>query len=144
MDATPLTSEDEALVETVGETNETAVDHEFFDGAHIVAAGVRTGDGEVYEGVSLPTAVGRASVCAEPVAIGSAIADGYAHDEIRTCVAVSYPMPSHDAENARVIPPCGSCREMLVDYNEAMRVIVPGEGGNRVVAATDLLPVRTW
>jgi hypothetical protein len=44
MDATPLTSEDEALVETVGETNENAVDHEFFEGAHVVAAGVRTTD----------------------------------------------------------------------------------------------------
>jgi len=144
METTPLSSQDEALVEQLMKTNERAFDPEFFDGAHIVAAGVRTTDGAVYEGVSLPASIGRASMCGEPVALGSAITDGYSHDEVETCVAVAYPRPSHDEDQARVIPPCGSCRELITDYNEEMRVIVPFEGANRVVSAIDLLPTRTW
>jgi hypothetical protein len=85
----------------------------FFDGAHVVAAAVRTADGDVYDGVSLPASVGRASLCAEPVAVGSAVADGHRHDDLETCVAVAYPLPEHDADETRVIPPCGICRELL-------------------------------
>lgn len=144
METTPLTAEDEALVETVMATNREAFDPDFFDGGHVVAAGVRTTDGDVYDGVSLPTAVGRASVCGEPVAVGSAVADGHAHDDIDTCVAVSSPMPSHDVEEARVVPPCGACRELLADHDERMRVLVPLDDELRVVRAADLLPSRPW
>lgn len=144
METAPASSEDEALIERIMETNERTFDAEFFDGAHIVAAGVRTTDHAVYEGVSLPASVGRASMCGEPVALGSAIADGYSHDDIDTSVAVAYPMPSHDTDEARVIPPCGCCRELLADYNEEMRVIVPVDGELGVARAIDLLPTRTW
>lgn len=144
MDTAPLTAADESLVEHVVKTNERTFDPEFFDGAHIVTAGVRTDDGSMYEGVSLPASVGRASMCGEPVAVGSAIADGYRHDDLHTCVAVASPMPSHDADEARVIPPCGSCRELLADFDEELRVIVPVDGESRVVSAIDLLPTRTW
>lgn len=144
METAPLTPEDEALVERATETNDRTFDPDFFDGAHVVTAGIRMADGSIYEGVSLPASIGRASVCAEPVAVGSAIADGYRHDEIETCVAVAYPMPSHDAAESRVIPPCGPCRELLADYNDEMRVIVPVDGENRVASAIDLLPTRTW
>lgn len=144
MDTTQLTAADEALVAAVEQTNERAFDPAFFDGGHVVAAGVRTDDGEIYDGVSLPTAVGRASVCGEPVAVGSAVADGHSHDEIETCVAVSYPLPEHDATEIRVVPPCGVCRELLVDYNEEMRVIVPDGNGLGVARAVELLPCRTW
>lgn len=144
METAPLSPEDEALIEQIMETNVRTFDSKFFDGAHIVAAGIRMTDSSVYEGVSLPASVGRASMCGEPVAVGSAIADGYSHDEIETSVAVAYPMPSHDEDEPRVIPPCGSCRELLADYNEAMRVIVPVDGEDRIVRALDLLPTRTW
>lgn len=144
MKTAPLSSQDEALIEQIKETNERTFDPEFFDGAHIVAAGVRTMDGSVYEGVSVPASVGRASMCGEPVAVGSAIADEHSHNDIVTGVAVAYPMPSHDENEARVIPPCGSCRELLADCNQEMRVIVPIDGENRVVSAIDLLPIRTW
>lgn len=144
METAPLSAEDEALIKQVTQTNERTFDPDFFEGAHIVTAGVRTTDGAVYEGVSLPASIGRASMCGEPVAVGSAIADGYSYDDFETTVAVAYPMPSHDVDEPRVIPPCGSCRELLADYNEEMRVIVPVDGENRVASALDLLPTRTW
>lgn len=83
-------------------------------------------------------------MCGEPVALGSTIADEYSHDDIDTSVAVAYPMPSHEENEPRVIPPCGSCHELLADYNEELRVIVPIDGANKVVSAIDLLPARTW
>lgn len=144
MDSAPLTPEDEALIEQVMATNDRTFDPDFFDGAHVVAAAIRLTDGSVYEGVSLPASIGRASMCAEPIAVGSAIADGYSHDDVETCVAVAYPMPDHDATVKRVIPPCGPCRELLADYNPDMRVVVPVDGERRVVRAMDLLPTRTW
>lgn len=144
MESAALTSDDEALIEQVVATNERTFDPDFFDGGHVVTAGVRLADGSVSEGVSLPASIGRASVCAEPVAVGSAVADGYGHDDIETCAAVAYPMPEHDADETRVIPPCGPCRELLADYNPDMRVVVPVDGENRTVRAIELLPTRTW
>lgn len=144
MESTPLTDADRELIDHAKACNERAFDPDFFDGGHVVAAAVRTSDGAVYDGVSLPTNVGRASICGEPVAVGAAIADGHRHDEVETCVAVSYPLPEHEAHATRVIPPCGSCRELLADYDEAMRVITPVDGENRAVRAIDLLPTRTW
>lgn len=150
METAPLTESDEALLAHARDLNRETFDPNFFDGAHIVAASVRTVDDTVYDGVSLPTSVGRASMCAEPVAIGSAIADGHHHDDLDACVAVSYPMPDHDAEETRVIPPCGVCREMLADYNPDMRVVVrdvkavPDNDDVRSVRAGDLLPNRPW
>jgi cytidine deaminase len=144
METAPLTAEDDAVLSHARELNEATVDPGFFDGAHVVAATVRTADGAFHDGVSLPASIGRASSCAEPVAIGSAIAAGYSYDDLEACVAVAYPMPEHDAQETRVIPPCGVCRELLVDYNPEMRVLVPEDGEPRTVAAEELLPVRPW
>lgn len=144
METSPVTQAERELIDSVVATNEERFDDEFFDGAHIVAAGVRTADGAVYQGVSLPASIGRASVCAEPVAIGSAIADGHSHDDIESCVAVAYPMSHHEEDESRTIPPCGVCREMLLDYNEEMRVIVPVDGENRAARAVELLQNRPW
>lgn len=139
-----LTADDEALIEAIAGTNRDTFDPAFFGGGHVVTAGVHTTDGTRYEGVSLPTAIGRASVCGEPIAVGSAIADGHGHGEIETCAAVSYPLPAHDETEISVVPPCGVCRELLADYNEQMRVVVPAEDGPEVARAIELLPVRTW
>lgn len=144
MDHAPLSDADEALIDHAVRTNERTFDVEFFDGAHIVAAAVRTTDGAVYDGVSLPASIGRASLCAEPVAVGAAIADGYSHDDLERCVAVAYPLPSHDADDIRVVPPCGPCRELLADYNPDLRVVVPVDDDLGTVRAIDLLPTRTW
>ena len=144
MDTAPLTDADRELIDQAVACNERAFDPEFDDGAHVVAAAVRTTDGATYEGVSLPTTIGRASTHGEPVAVGAAIADGHTHDEIETCVAVSYPLPEHEKHPTRVIPPCGSCRELLADCNPEMRVITSIDGEKRVVCAIDLLPTRSW
>lgn len=144
MQTVPLSDADEALLDHATDLNRETFDPDFFDGAHIVAASVRTADGAFHNGVSLPASIGRASTCAEPGAVSAAISDGYTHGDVEACVAVSYPMPDHDVDESRPVPPCGPCRELLAGYNPGMRVIVPVDGDVRTVRATDLLPVRPW
>ncbi len=144
-----LTDADRALIERARDTCERAFDPTGLGGdtAHVVASALRTDDGAVYDGVSLPASIGRASVCAEPVAVGEATADGVARTAFDTVVAVAHPQPESDHDEVVVIPPCGVCRELLVDYRPDLRVIVPeGEEGGplTVERAEALLPTRTW
>jgi cytidine deaminase len=141
-----LADADRDLVEHATAVCRETFDPEFFDGAHVVTASLRTAEG-VYDGVSLPASIGRASVCGEPGAVSAAVADRVAREDFEAIVAVAAPLPSHDTDEIRVIPPCGVCREMLVDYAPEMRVVVPedDEGGPlEAVAAESLLPGRTW
>ncbi|MFJ6939901.1 cytidine deaminase family protein [Streptomyces sp. NPDC101132] len=69
--------------------------------------------------------------CAELVLIGSAAAQG-AH-ELRTIVAVG------DRDRG-VVPPCGRCRQVLLDYFPALEVIVGHGDRTRAVPIADLLP----
>lgn len=144
METAPLSPADDSLIDHAKELNRETFDPELFDGAHIVAASVRTADGTFHDGVSLPASIGRASTCAEPGALSAAIAAGYERNDIEACVAVAYPMPEHDEDEQRPIPPCGVCRELLADYNPEMRVVVPVDDEVRTGRAGDLLPVRPW
>ncbi|WP_423744672.1 cytidine deaminase (plasmid) [Haladaptatus sp. SPP-AMP-3] len=137
----PLTDVDERLIERAREATETAFDAEKWGGAHVVGAALRTESGEVYTGVSMPASVGRVSMCAEPVALGSAIADG--ETAFTTSVAVRHPLPDED-RNFEVVPACGVCRELLADYGTDMEIIVPYDGELRKAGALALLPTRNW
>ncbi len=99
---------------------------------HETGVALRTRSGRVFAAVSLDTRVGRMAVCAEPVAIGMAIAEG--EGDIETIVAVN--------RQGRVVAPCGACREMLADYATGARVILPGIQGPDVFSVSDLLPRR--
>jgi cytidine deaminase len=112
-----------------------------FDGdAHVVSAAVEGATGEVYTAASLPASVGRASTCAEPGALGAAVADGV-HDFERIA-AVEH--PRGEGNDFRVLPPCGVCRELLADYGTDIRVVVRDEDTVGVTTVGELLPARTW
>ena len=104
-----------------------------------VGAALRTRDGRVVTGVNLDAYVGRGAVCAEAVAIGTALtADG--DKGIDTIVAVRHPKPGEPGEVA-VVSPCGACRELIHDYDAKARVIVPdGADGPTVTSIGELLP----
>ena len=104
-----------------------------------VGAAVRTRDGRVVTGVNLDAYVGRGAVCAEAVAIGTALtADG--DKGIDTIVAVRHPKPGEPGDVA-VVSPCGACRELIHDYDAKARVIVPdGADGPTVTSIGELLP----
>ncbi|MFH8791041.1 cytidine deaminase [Streptomyces sp. NPDC017941] len=98
-------------------------------GNHTVAAAARARDGRIVTAVNAYHFTG--GPCAELVLIGAAAAEG-AYD-LETIVAVG-------DRGRGVLPPCGRCRQVLLDYFPALGVIV-GEGDRvRTVPVTGLLP----
>ncbi|MFJ9803978.1 cytidine deaminase family protein [Streptomyces wuyuanensis] len=96
---------------------------------HTMAAAGRTRDGRIVTAVNAYHFTG--GPCAELVLIGAAAAQGVY--ELDIIVAVG------DRDRG-VVPPCGRCRQVLLDYFPALEVIV-GEGDRiRAVPVTDLLP----
>ncbi|MCF2130549.1 cytidine deaminase [Strepomyces sp. STD 3.1] len=117
------------------------VDHELVEAAadvartrchgdnHTVAAAARARDGRIVTAVNAYHFTG--GPCAELVVIGAAAAQGAY--ELETIVAVG------DRERG-VVPPCGRCRQALLDYFPALRVIVGGGDRLRAVPVAELLP----
>jgi cytidine deaminase len=104
-----------------------------------VGAALRTRDGRVITGVNIDAYLGRMAVCAEAVAIGRAITE--AGDQgIETIVAVRHPKPGEKDQAIAVVSPCGSCREIIHDYDAKARVIVPNGGDGAVATIAELLP----
>lgn len=103
-----------------------------------VGAALRTRDGRIVVGVNLDAYVGRGAVCAEAVAIGTALtAEG--DKGIETIVAVRHPKPGEPGGVA-VVSPCGACRELIHDYDAKARVIVPNGKEPAVTTIGELLP----
>jgi len=102
---------------------------------HMVAAAIRSRDGQIWTGLHIGTTVGRLSVCAEAVAFGRALLVG--DGTIQTAVAVRHPKPEEANRELAVVPPCGACREMILDHAPDAMIIVKD--------ATVLikLPIRT-
>ncbi|MGW1272943.1 cytidine deaminase family protein [Streptomyces sp. NPDC002491] len=96
---------------------------------HTVAAAARDRDGRIITAVNAYHFTG--GPCAELVLIGTAAAQGAY--ELDTIVAVG------DRERG-VIPPCGRCRQALLDYFPQLKVIVGDDDRVRTVLITDLLP----
>ena len=104
-----------------------------------VGAALRTRDGRIITGVNIDAYLGRMAVCAEAVAIGRAITE--AGDQgIETIVAVRHPKPDDKDQTIAVVSPCGSCREIIHDYDAKARVIVPNGTDETVASITELLP----
>jgi len=102
---------------------------------HTVACSMRTLSGRVFAGVNVFAQGGGAH--AELVTLGMAISAG--EKDMHCVVAVG--------DGARgVIPPCGLCRQLLVDYCPDATVIIPIDGVVSKVKVRDLLPYgpRSW
>src|SRR5436305_2313529 len=104
-----------------------------------VGAALRTRDGRIFTGVNLDAYLGRMAVCAEAVALGRAVTE-IGETGIETIVAVRHPEPTEADQAIVVVSPCGSCRELIWDYDRNARVIVPGANGPMISGIGDLLP----
>jgi cytidine deaminase len=93
---------------------------------HMVAAAIRSHDGRIWTGLHIGTTVGRLSVCAEAIAFGRALLDG--DGTIATIVAVRHPKPEELDRELAVVPPCGACREMILDHWPEAKLIVKEAG----------------
>lgn len=139
MMADTITNDDEELIEAARDVIRDAYVH----GTHYVGAAVRTTDGEIYTGVHVEANVGRASVCAEPVVLGTATANGVDDVDIDTIASVRHPGPAEDEDEIKVVSPCGVCRELISDVNPKMQVIYPSDNDDlKKSPAIDLLPSK--
>ena len=82
------------------------------------------------------------AVCAEAVALGRAVTE-VGETGIDTIVAVRHPEPGEADQVIAVVSPCGSCRELIWDYDRDARVIVPGPGGPVIAAIGDCCRTST-
>lgn len=133
--AAPLTDADLALVDAA----RTVLLRHYKPFWHTVGAALRGRDGRVWTGVHLGATVGRLSICAEAVALGRAMMDG--DGTVETAVAVRHPKPEEASREIAVVPPCGACRENLLDFDPDCWVIVPTAEGLRRVPIRSLLPL---
>lgn len=134
MSGDELTAEDRALVDAA----RALIRERYVENRHHIAAALRTRSGTIYTGLHLDTYVGRASVCAEAVAVGTAMAAG--DRDIVAIVSVRHPRPRDANQTIQVVSPCGICREMLTDFAPDCRIIIPRDGGLAAVAPAELLP----
>jgi cytidine deaminase len=98
-----------------------------------VGAALEMENGSIITGCNVENASYPLSVCAERVAVGTAVAAGHRH--IRS-VAVTAP-------KVESVTPCGGCRQVLNEFRATdgqLWVILEGETGPDIVSIDDLLP----
>ena len=133
---TPITADDQALIDTA----KLLIEQRYLEGRHHIASAVRGVSGKVYTGLHLDTYVGRASVCAEAVALGQAMASG--EKRIQAIVSVRHPRPRELHQDCKVVSPCGICREMLTDFAAGGVVILLNGDTHIRVPVEELLPAK--
>jgi cytidine deaminase len=125
----PLDAEDEELIAAAQHVLERC----YQAGKHEVGAAVRCASGRVTTGVNIEACA--YGPCAEPIAIGAAIASG--ETDFLSVVAVT--RPDRDAP-FRVLSPCGNCRQLMVDYAPRAMIIFDNNGQVVKTEARNLLP----
>ncbi|TET89586.1 MAG: cytidine deaminase [Methanomassiliicoccales archaeon] len=86
-----------------------------------VGAAILTANGDVFSGCNIENSSYGLTICAERVALFNAVSSG--HKSFKGIAIYSdsdvYPMP------------CGSCRQVLVEFAPEMEVLVVGRDGKR-------------
>jgi cytidine deaminase len=114
------------------ESAKALIAQRFKSGRHQLAAALKTRSGKVYTGVQLKTSINKNEICAEAAAIANAANAG--DTDIEALVLVN--------RTGEILSPCGSCRELILDYSPKAEIIVNGPGGGKVVKVGQILPLR--
>ena len=97
-----------------------------------VGAAVLTADGSIFTGCNVENASFGATMCAERVAIFSALVRR-GHRQIKALAVI--------ADTPRPVVPCGLCRQVLMEFSPDCRVIMANmQEEYHVVKMADLLP----
>lgn len=127
-----------AALRSLVERARATISARYAENRHQIGAVIVAGDGRVFTGLHLEAMVGRASICAEAVALGKALAAGAKN--LRLVLAVRHPKPSEQRRDIKLVPPCGLCRELLLDYGPDLRVVMDSGGHLELVGLSGLLP----
>jgi cytidine deaminase len=96
-----------------------------------VGAALLCGSGKIYPGCNVENAAYPMTMCAERTALFSAVAAGE-----REFVAMAV-----IADAARPVPPCGACRQALLELAPDLQVALANlEGDERLTTPRELLP----
>lgn len=130
MPASPPEAADAELLTAAREARERA----YAPYSHFfVGAALRARDGRIFTGCNVENASYSLSNCAERTALFSAVASGARAFE---AIAIAGP-------DGVTTPPCGSCRQALVEFGAELRVVMDaGAGLTQVRSLADLLPLR--
>jgi cytidine deaminase len=97
-----------------------------------VGAAVLTAAGEIFSGCNIENASLGATICAERVAIFTAVAAGH-RDLTALAVIADTPDP---------VAPCGLCRQVLAEFSPDCRVLMANTAGRiRLANLKELLPL---
>lgn len=98
-----------------------------------VGAALLAADGSVIRGCNVENATFGATVCAERVAIGTALVEGK-RDFVALCVVTPAEHP---------VAPCGICRQVLAEFADDLPILLINQKGDRLeVTLDELLPHR--
>lgn len=96
-----------------------------------VGAALLGASGRVYTGCNVENASSGATICAERTAVVKAVSEGE-RDFVALAVVTDVPQPAS---------PCGICRQVLVEFNPELPVIMANlRGEYRVERVSGLLP----
>lgn len=95
-----------------------------------VGAAVQCADGRVFEGCNVENASYGLTVCAERVALFSALAAGCREID---AIAIAGP-------GAEPLSPCGACRQVMTELAPNATVIMAGEDARRERSVAELMP----
>ena len=97
-----------------------------------VGAAIITQSGNIYTGCNIENSSFSLTICAERTAIFKAVSDGQ-----RKFAAIAIVTDLKDP-----IPPCGACRQVLMDMAGDIDVIIAGNKGDNIVSKlSKLLPM---
>ena len=103
-----------------------------------VGAALECRDGTVFTGCNVENAAYGSTICAERTAIFKAVSEGH-RDFVRIAIA---------GKSKDFCVPCGSCRQVMMEFSPEMEVIcLNGAGESKTFALRELLPYgfdHTW
>lgn len=96
-----------------------------------VGAALLTKSGRIFTAANIENAAYGESLCAEHAAIAKAVSEG---EREFFALAVA-------AENGETTAPCGSCRQVIVEFSPECLVVMAGDDEMTIRPAGDLLPM---
>ena len=103
-----------------------------------VGAALLSSDGRVYTGANIENASFTPTVCAERVAVFSAV-----HDGVRDFSAIAIVGAKNGDPVSQFCPPCGVCRQILSEFAKGDFLILLYDGKNiKEYTLEELMPAR--